>query len=74
MFVVQAVNTPMLPTKFLNLKHLTIYICEEGTISPSYDYFSLLSFLDASPFLETFFLKVRLCPSYLIAKIFGHAY
>ncbi|TVU05623.1 hypothetical protein EJB05_48792 [Eragrostis curvula] len=51
------VNTPMLPTKFLNLKHLTIQITGE-TLSPSYDYFSLVSFLDASPSLETWWLDV----------------
>ncbi|KAL6840057.1 hypothetical protein ACP4OV_029867 [Aristida adscensionis] len=53
----EVVNTPMLPTKFLYLKHLTIII-RDGTLSPSYDYFSLVSFLDASPSLETFFLDV----------------
>jgi len=47
----------MLPTKFLYLKHLTIFI-RDGTISPSYDYFSLVSFFDASPSLETLFLDV----------------
>ncbi|CAO2186625.1 unnamed protein product, partial [Urochloa humidicola] len=51
------VNTPMLPTKFLNLKHLTIQINGE-TLSPSYDYFSMVSFLDASPSLETWWLDV----------------
>ncbi|KAF8768793.1 hypothetical protein HU200_007353 [Digitaria exilis] len=45
------VNTPMLPTKFLNLKHLIIQVNGE-TLSPSYDYFSLVSFLDASPSLH----------------------
>ncbi|KAG2581057.1 uncharacterized protein LOC120711149 isoform X1 [Panicum virgatum] len=51
------VNTPMLSTKFLNLKHLTIQISGE-TLPPSYDYFSLVSFLDASPSLETWYLEV----------------
>ncbi|CAM0150784.1 unnamed protein product [Urochloa decumbens] len=51
------VNTPMLPTKFLNLKHLAIQINGE-TLSPSYDYFSMVSFLDASPSLETWWLDV----------------
>jgi len=58
------VNTPMLPTKFLNLKHLTIQI-SGATLPPSYDYFSLVSFLDASPSLETWYLEVRRCPPYL---------
>ncbi|CAO2179030.1 unnamed protein product [Urochloa humidicola] len=51
------VNTPMLPTKFLNLKHLTIHLNGQS-LSPSYDYFSLVSFLDASPSLETWWLDV----------------
>ncbi|CAL5009070.1 unnamed protein product [Urochloa decumbens] len=51
------VDTPMLPTKFLNLKHLTIQI-SGATFSPSYDYFSLASFLDACPSLETWWLDV----------------
>uniref|UniRef100_A0A0E0JPD2 At1g61320/AtMIF1 LRR domain-containing protein n=1 Tax=Oryza punctata TaxID=4537 RepID=A0A0E0JPD2_ORYPU len=53
----EVVNTPMLPTKFLYLKHLTICL-SSGTFSPSYDYFSLVSFLDASPSLETLNLDV----------------
>ncbi|CAL5021645.1 unnamed protein product [Urochloa decumbens] len=53
------VNTPMLPTKFLNLKHLAIHLNGE-TFSPSYDYFSMVSFLDASPSLETWWLDVSL--------------
>nr|CAB3481864.1 unnamed protein product [Digitaria exilis] len=52
------VNTPMLPSKFLNLKHLIIQVNGE-TLSPSYDYFSLISFLDASPSLETWWLDVH---------------
>ncbi len=48
----------MLPTKFLCLKHLTIQIAR-GTFSPSYDYFFLVSFLHASPSLETLYLDVR---------------
>ncbi|EEC72308.1 hypothetical protein OsI_05493 [Oryza sativa Indica Group] len=53
----EAVNIPMLPTKFLCLKHLTIQIAR-GTFSPSYDYFFLVSFLHASPSLETLYLDV----------------
>ena len=52
----QMVNTPMLPSKFLHLKCLTIDLAE---VSHAYDYFSLVSFLDASPFLETLLLGVR---------------
>ncbi|TKW09342.2 hypothetical protein SEVIR_6G088150v4 [Setaria viridis] len=51
----QRVDTPMLPTKFLFLKHLSI--CLKLT-SPSYDYFSLVSYLDASPSLRTWLLDV----------------
>jgi hypothetical protein len=61
----------MLPTKFLYLKHLTIII-RDGTLSPSYDYFSLVSFFDASPSLETLFLDVSHCSSYP-TKISGHS-
>lgn len=53
----EVVNTPMLTTKFLYLKYLSISL-SGLTVSPSYDYFSLVSFLDASPFLETFFLAI----------------
>jgi hypothetical protein len=52
----EMVNTPMLPSKFLHLKCLTIDLAE---VSHAYDYFSLVSFLDASPFLETLLLGVR---------------
>ncbi|CAO1946639.1 unnamed protein product [Urochloa humidicola] len=51
------VDPPMLPTKFLNLKHLAIQICGV-TFSPSYDYFSLASFLDACPSSKTLNLDV----------------
>jgi len=61
----QVVNTPMLPTKFLCLKHLTI--CLRSGHSP-YDYFSLVSFLEASPSLETLSLDVR-CFQFYPAKM-----
>ncbi|BAF25523.2 Os09g0506700 [Oryza sativa Japonica Group] len=54
----EMVDTPMLPSKFLHLKCLTISLVGMVTFSPAYDYFSLVSFLDASPSLETFFLDV----------------
>uniref|UniRef100_J3MA04 At1g61320/AtMIF1 LRR domain-containing protein n=1 Tax=Oryza brachyantha TaxID=4533 RepID=J3MA04_ORYBR len=54
----EVIDTPMLPTKFLYLKHLTICFPSGLTFSPSYDYFSLVSFLDASPSLETFILDM----------------
>ncbi|KAF8712668.1 hypothetical protein HU200_028428 [Digitaria exilis] len=48
----EVANTPMLPTKFLYLKHLTIVFQSGASFSPSYDYLSLVSFLDASPSLN----------------------
>uniref|UniRef100_A0A0A9DSI0 At1g61320/AtMIF1 LRR domain-containing protein n=1 Tax=Arundo donax TaxID=35708 RepID=A0A0A9DSI0_ARUDO len=55
----EVVDTPMLPTKFHYLNHLTICM-RSGTFNPSYDYFSVVSFLDASasPSLETLILDV----------------
>ncbi|KAL6658767.1 hypothetical protein ACP70R_002807 [Stipagrostis hirtigluma subsp. patula] len=53
----EVVNTPMLPIKFLYLKHLTISLILRLKSAPSYDYISLLSFLDASPSLETLSLE-----------------
>uniref|UniRef100_K4AKF6 At1g61320/AtMIF1 LRR domain-containing protein n=1 Tax=Setaria italica TaxID=4555 RepID=K4AKF6_SETIT len=47
----------MLPGKFLHLKGLKIYFCGSGF--ESYGYFSLVSFLETCPTLETFFLSVR---------------
>ncbi|CAL5009585.1 unnamed protein product [Urochloa decumbens] len=55
---IEVVNTPLLPTKFLYLKHLSISITSGGSFSPSYDYVSLVSFLDGSPSLETLVLNV----------------
>ncbi|KAF7088065.1 hypothetical protein CFC21_091214 [Triticum aestivum] len=54
----EVVDAPMLPTKFLYLKHLTIVLRLEPNGSGAYDYFSLVSFLDASPSLETLTLDV----------------
>ncbi|RCV35729.1 hypothetical protein SEVIR_7G274700v4 [Setaria viridis] len=55
----ERVNTPMAADKFLNLKCLQIYLAGYEAFSPSYDYLSLVSFLDASPALETFILSVN---------------
>ncbi|KAJ1263642.1 hypothetical protein BS78_09G201200 [Paspalum vaginatum] len=52
----ERVDTPMLPTKFVSLKCLAISL--RTASCPSYDYFSLVSFLDASPSLETWSLDV----------------
>ncbi|RCV07501.1 hypothetical protein SETIT_1G249900v2 [Setaria italica] len=51
---VETVNTPMVPSKFLHLKFLTITLGGQ-----TYDVFSLVSFFYASPSLETFILNVR---------------
>ncbi|XP_051188651.1 uncharacterized protein [Lolium perenne] len=52
-------STPMLPSKFLHLKYLVITVME-CAFPAHYDLFSLVSFLDASPCLETFDLDVRM--------------
>ena len=51
----QMTNAPTAPSKFLHLKYLCIHLYR---VSPAYDYFSLASFFDASPSLETFRLNV----------------
>lgn len=53
----EMVNTPIESSKFLHLRHLGITITKVNS-SPSYDYFSLVSFFDASPSLETLYLDV----------------
>ncbi|XBH93111.1 hypothetical protein VPH35_084107 [Triticum aestivum] len=76
----EMVSTPMLLSKFLHLKTITI----SGWIfSTTYNLFSLVSFLDASPCLETFNLHTRMGsrnhdsifedPSHL-GRIPGHCY
>uniref|UniRef100_A0A0D9XFI7 F-box domain-containing protein n=1 Tax=Leersia perrieri TaxID=77586 RepID=A0A0D9XFI7_9ORYZ len=50
-------NTPMVPNMFLHLKDLCITLSRE-TLSPTYDYLSLVSLLDACPSLDTFTLDV----------------
>lgn len=50
----EMVDTPMLPTKFAFLRWLFISLRTKAR----YDYFSLVSFLDASPSLETWLLDV----------------
>jgi hypothetical protein len=54
----QKANTPVLRSKFLHLKKLTISL---STITFSYDYFSLVSLLGACPSLETLVLDVSCC-------------
>ncbi|RLM87111.1 hypothetical protein C2845_PM04G23880 [Panicum miliaceum] len=50
-------DTPMLHSKYVYLKNLRIALIAE-TFPPTYDYFSLASFFDACPSLETFLLDV----------------
>ena len=56
----QKVNTPMVADKFLAIKHLNIHLGEDDddAVTPTYDYLSLASFLDACPVLESFILSV----------------
>ncbi|EEE64492.1 hypothetical protein OsJ_19342 [Oryza sativa Japonica Group] len=57
--VSEIINTPIAPLRFLHLKHLTVFLhTVPRVVSPTYDYLSLAYFLDASPALETFTLKV----------------
>ncbi|CAL5029666.1 unnamed protein product [Urochloa decumbens] len=57
----ERVSTPMVPDKFLHVKHLNIYLGggDDGAVTPTYDYLSLASFLDACPVLERFILSVN---------------
>ncbi|XP_047062969.1 uncharacterized protein LOC124670528 [Lolium rigidum] len=54
----EKVNTPMVLGKFLHLKYLEIKLFIP-TRSPDYDFCSLVSFLDASPNLKMFVLRVE---------------
>uniref|UniRef100_A0ACD5TBF5 Uncharacterized protein n=1 Tax=Avena sativa TaxID=4498 RepID=A0ACD5TBF5_AVESA len=56
----EVVDAPMLPTTFLYLKHLSIQMALGSSIPRPYDYFSLVSFLDAAPALETLVLQLRM--------------
>lgn len=50
---------PVLPGKFFHLKNLVIsFMVSTGSFCPDYDYFSLVSLLDACPSLETLMLSV----------------
>ncbi|EMS56003.1 hypothetical protein TRIUR3_14610 [Triticum urartu] len=53
----EIIDTPVLPSKFLHLKHLSVDL-NAMTFSPTYDYYSLISLFDASPSLETLVLNV----------------
>ncbi|XBH93123.1 hypothetical protein VPH35_084113 [Triticum aestivum] len=58
-YVLKMISTPMLPSKFRRLKYLHISLIGDESISPDYDYLSLVSFLEACPCLETFIFEVR---------------
>ncbi|KAL6657131.1 hypothetical protein ACP70R_004911 [Stipagrostis hirtigluma subsp. patula] len=57
----ERVKTPMMPSKFLQLKDLDISLVDSPYFP--YDYFSLVPFLEACPALETFILRERNCAS-----------
>ncbi|XP_048559373.1 F-box protein At2g39490 isoform X1 [Triticum urartu] len=57
-FCGENVNTPMLHEKLHHLKSLEFEFHGSGACSPVYDIFSLVSFLDASPALESLILRV----------------
>lgn len=57
---VQVAYAPILHSKFLHLKYLSISL-NGAPFSPAYDYLSLASFLDAAPILESFHLDVSRC-------------
>ncbi|KAI4990964.1 hypothetical protein ZWY2020_039335, partial [Hordeum vulgare] len=48
----EMIDTPVLPSKFLHLKYLSVDF-SGVSFSSTYDYCSLISFFDASPSLET---------------------
>ncbi|PNT61895.1 hypothetical protein BRADI_5g22540v3 [Brachypodium distachyon] len=54
----EIISTPMLPGKFVHLKYLRFTLYEDEAISPACDYLSLVPFLEASPWLETFIFQV----------------
>jgi hypothetical protein len=67
----QIVDAPIIPSKFLQLKVMSIYI-DDWSNGWEYDFLSLVSFLDASPSLETFSLSVSHCSScndYLVSVV-----
>ncbi|CAM0952305.1 unnamed protein product [Alopecurus aequalis] len=61
--LIEIVNAPMVPNKFLHLKKLNISV-SEWCSNQKYDFLSLASFLDASPSLENFVLFVSAVSKY----------
>jgi len=64
----QIANTPMLHSKYVHLKNLSNDLATVA-LPPTYDYFSLASFFDACPSLETFLLDVSCRYSYLMTFV-----
>jgi hypothetical protein len=54
----QKLSTPKLAAKFFFLRNLQIFLGDGDIRGFSYDYFSLIFFLDACPVLEDFVLCV----------------
>ncbi|KAK3134440.1 hypothetical protein QOZ80_6AG0549180 [Eleusine coracana subsp. coracana] len=54
----EMVNTPMVSGKFIHLKYLEIVLIKPSC-TLDYDFCSLVSFLDGSPALETFVLRIE---------------
>jgi len=54
----QMASVPSVHSKFSQLKYLNISVPKE-THGLVYDYLSVASFLDASPALETFILRIH---------------
>ncbi|KAM0897885.1 hypothetical protein ACQ4PT_022271 [Festuca glaucescens] len=59
----EIVDAPTVPSKFLHLKFLSVHI-HNWSNGREYDFLSLVSFLDASPSLETFGLFVPVQSKY----------
>ncbi|GJM97595.1 hypothetical protein PR202_ga14531 [Eleusine coracana subsp. coracana] len=56
--MLEMVNTPMVSGKFIHLKYLEIVLIKPSC-TLDYDFCSLVSFLDGSPALETFVLRIE---------------
>jgi len=66
----QKVKTPMMSSKFLHLKYLDIYFVNVVQHYLS-DYSCLVSFLEASPALETFILRIQTDDMLVHDSVFG---
>ncbi|KAG2557959.1 hypothetical protein PVAP13_8NG104201 [Panicum virgatum] len=66
----EKVKTPMMSSKFLHLKYLDIYLVNVVQHYLS-DYSCLVSFLEASPALETFILRIQTDDMLVHDSVFG---